>query len=61
MRIAFLAAALLAAPLALSAPAAPAVAQSADAALAAALAHERRAEISATRPRRSPSSRCARA
>ena len=54
MRIAFLAAALLAAPLALSAPAAPAVAQSADAALAAALAHERRAEDRARDDQRHP-------
>ena len=54
MRIAFLAAALLAAPLALSAPAEPAVAQSADAALAAALAHERRAEDRARDDQRHP-------
>ena len=54
MRIAFLAAALLAAPLALSAPAAPAIAQSADAALAAALAHERRAEDRARDDQRHP-------
>ena len=54
MRIAFLAAALLAAPLALSAPAAPAVAHSADAALAAALAHERRAEDRARDDQRHP-------
>ena len=54
MRIAFLAAALLAAPLALSAPAAPAVAQSADAAVAAALELERRAEDRARDDQRHP-------